>query len=315
MKTKSKNKIVIIGTGFVGSTIAYSLMLSEFVSEIVLIDINTKKAMGEVMDMNHGLSYVKQMVIRTGDYQDCADADVIVITAGVNRKPGQSRLDLAKVNVSILNGIVAEITKYITDAVVLVVTNPVDILTYAAYKFSGLPRTRILGTGTTLDTARFKYLISKHCDVDVTNVHAYIIGEHGDSEVPVWSRANIAGKKFDEFCIDCPKQCGQVQRDKIFEDVKLAGANIIEMKGATYYGIALAVRRILKAILFNENSILTVSSVVNGNYGIYDVAISLPSVIGSDGIERIFDIGIDERERKMLYESAEKLKEVLKQVL
>jgi len=265
--------------------------------------------------MNHGLSYVKQMVIRAGDYQDCADADVIVITAGVNRKPGQSRLDLAKVNVSILNGIVAEITKYITDAVILVVTNPVDILTYAAYKFSGLPRTRILGTGTTLDTARFKYLISKHCDVDVTNVHAYIIGEHGDSEVPVWSRANIAGKKFDEFCTDCPKQCGQVQRDKIFEDVKLAGANIIEMKGATYYGIALAVRRILKAILFNENSILTVSSVVNGNYGIYDVAISLPSVIGSDGIERIFDIGIDEQERKMLYESAEKLKEVLKQVL
>jgi len=213
LTSRSKNKVVIVGTGFVGSTIAYSLMLSEFVSEIVLIDVNTKKALGEAMDMNHGLPYVKQMVIRTGSYEDCADADAVVITAGVNRKPGQSRLDLAKVNIGILKDIMDGVKKYITNAVLLIVSNPVDILTYAAYKFTGLPRTQVFGTGTALDTARFKYLISQKLDVDVTNVHAYIIGEHGDSEVPVWSRANIAGRRFDELCAEC--SIADIQAEKM----------------------------------------------------------------------------------------------------
>jgi len=315
LTSRSKNKVVIVGTGFVGSTIAYSLMLSEFVSEIVLIDVNTKKALGEAMDMNHGLPYVKQMVIRTGSYEDCADADAVVITAGVNRKPGQSRLDLAKVNIGILKDIMDGVKKYITNAVLLIVSNPVDILTYAAYKFTGLPRTQVFGTGTALDTARFKYLISQKLDVDVTNVHAYIIGEHGDSEVPVWSRANIAGRRFDELCAECSIADIQAEKNEILENVRHAGAHIIEMKGATYYGIAMAVKRILGAVLFNERSILTVSSVMNGQYGVNDVAVSLPSIVGADGIERIFDIGLDEEEEKLFRESAEKLKEVLNQAI
>jgi len=313
MKKKAKGKIVMVGAGFVGSTIAYTAVVSGIASEIVFVDVNRDKAEGEAMDMSHGLAYVKQVDIRAGEYSDCKDADIVVITAGINRKPGQSRLDLAKINVKIVQDVIVNVTKYTSDAIILVVSNPVDILTYFAQKISGLPRYQVIGTGTTLDTARFKYLIGKNCEVNVRNVHAYIIGEHGDSEVPLWSTANIAGKPLEEFWADSGKD-GAVEKSKLIEDVRDAGAEIIKKKGATYYGIGLATTNILSAMLGNENSVLTVSSVLDGEYGIKDVALSLPSVVNVKGIDRIFNINISEDEQLMLNESATKLKETIRQV-
>lgn len=313
MEKKAKGKIVVVGAGFVGSTIAYTAMVSGIVSEIVFVDVNHDKAEGEAMDMSHGLAYVKQVDIRAGEYSDCKDADIIVITAGVNRKPGQSRLDLAKINVKIVQDVIVNVTKYTTDAIILVVSNPVDVLTYFAQKISGLPCHQVIGTGTTLDTARFKYLIGKNYEVNVRNVHAYIIGEHGDSEVPLWSTANIAGKPLEEFWADSGKDSA-VEKLKLMEDVRNAGAEIIKKKGATYYGIGLAVTNILSTMLGNENSVLTVSSVLDGEYGIKDVALSLPAVVNVRGIDRIFNINISEDEQLMLSESAAKLKEVIRQV-
>jgi len=313
MKKKAKGKIVMVGAGFVGSTIAYTAVVSGIASEIVFVDVNRDKAEGEAMDMSHGLAYVKQVDIRAGEYSDCKDADIVVITAGINRKPGQSRLDLAKINVKIVQDVIVNVTQYTSDAIILVVSNPVDILTYFAQKISGLPRYQVIGTGTTLDTARFKYLIGKNCEVNVRNVHAYIIGEHGDSEVPLWSTANIAGKPLEEFWADSGKD-GAVEKSKLIEDVRDAGAEIIKKKGATYYGIGLATTNILSAMLGNENSVLTVSSVLDGEYGIKDVALSLPSVVNVKGIDRIFNINISEDEQLMLNESATKLKETIRQV-
>jgi len=313
MKKKAKGKIVMVGAGFVGSTIAYTAVVSGIASEIVFVDVNRDKAEGEAMDMSHGLAYVKQVDIRAGEYSDCKDADIVVITAGINRKPGQSRLDLAKINVKIVQDVIVNVTQYTSDAIILVVSNPVDILTYFAQKISGLPRYQVIGTGTTLDTARFKYLIGKNCEVNVRNVHAYIIGEHGDSEVPLWSTANIAGKPLEEFWADSGKD-GAVEKSKLIEDVRDAGAEIIKKKGATYYGIGLATTNILSAMLGNDNSVLTVSSVLDGEYGIKDVALSLPSVVNVKGIDRIFNINISEDEQLMLNESATKLKETIRQV-
>ena len=313
MKKKAKGKIVMVGAGFVGSTIAYTAVVSGIASEIVFVDVNRDKAEGEAMDMSHGLAYVKQVDIRAGEYSDCKDADIVVITAGINRKPGQSRLDLAKINVKIVQDVIVNVTQYTSDAIILVVSNAVDILTYFAQKISGLPRYQVIGTGTTLDTARFKYLIGKNCEVNVRNVHAYIIGEHGDSEVPLWSTANIAGKPLEEFWADSGKD-GAVEKSKLIEDVRDAGAEIIKKKGATYYGIGLATTNILSAMLGNENSVLTVSSVLDGEYGIKDVALSLPSVVNVKGIDRIFNINISEDEQLMLNESATKLKETIRQV-
>lgn len=313
MKKKAKGKIVMVGAGFVGSTIAYTAVVSGIASEIVFVDVNRDKAEGEAMDMSHGLAYVKQVDIRAGEYSDCKDADIVVITAGINRKPGQSRLDLAKINVKIVQDVIVNVAKYTSDAIILVVSNPVDVLTYFAQKISGLPRYQVIGTGTTLDTARFKYLIGKNCEVNIRNVHAYIIGEHGDSEVPLWSTANIAGKPLEEFLADSGKD-NAVEKSKLMEDVRDAGAEIIKKKGATYYGIGLAATNILSAVLGNENSVLTVSSVLDGEYGIKDVALSLPSVVNIKGIDRIFNINISEDEQLMLNESAAKLKEIIRQV-
>ena len=307
-----KGKVVIIGAGNVGSTIAYTTVLNNVASEVVIIDVNKEKAKGEALDMNHGIAYVKQIMIRDGDYSDCKDADVIIITAGLGRKPGQTRLDLAKINVNIAKDIAKNIMKYATNPILLVVSNPVDIITYVLTKETGLPPERVIGTGTTLDTSRFKYLISKHCDIDVRNVHASIIGEHGDSEVPVWSRANIAGKPFDDF-LDASPEVAEAQRNKIFEETKTAGAEIISLKGATFYAIAMGTVRILTAIIGNEQSVLTVSSVLDGEYGIKDIALSLPCVVNSSGISRKVDIQITKEEEVLLMASAEQLKDVLKQ--
>ena len=284
---KTKGKIAIIGAGFVGASTAFSIATSGIASEMVLIDVNVEKAIGEVMDLNHGLSFLSPLDLKAGDYSDVKDADVIIITAGAARKPGETRLDLAKKNSDIMRSIVPQIMEFYNGGILLVVSNPVDVLTYLVQKMSGLPASKVIGSGTVLDSARFRYLISQHCKVDIRNIHGYIIGEHGDSEVPVWSRANIAGERIDEYCNACSRNCGGIEREKIEKDVRDAGAKIIRFKGATYYAIALSVTRICEAILKNQKSILTVGSVINGPYGIHDVALSLPSVIDGEGIHKI----------------------------
>jgi len=312
MKNKSINKIAIVGTGFVGSTTAYTLMLSGLISEIVLIDINTKKAEGEAMDMNHGMPFVKPVKIYSGDYPDCKDADIVVITGGANQKPGETRMDLVNKNTAIFKDVIGSIVKYNTECILLVVTNPVDILTYVTYKLSGFPKNRVIGSGTVLDSARFKYMIGEHMGIDSRNVHAYIIGEHGDTEVPTWSIASIAGIPMDAYCEDC-KSCdnNDIFKLETFENVKNAAYKIIDLKGATYYAVALAVRRIVEAIVRNENSILTVSSLLEGEYGLNDMCLSIPSQVNSSGIVRIINVPLSNEETLLLNKSADSLKKVI----
>jgi len=305
-------KVAVVGAGFVGSTTAYTLMLSGLVSELVLIDINKEKAEGEVMDMNHGMPFVRPVDIYIGDYKDCAGADIVIITAGANQKPGETRIDLVKKNTEIFKGIIDQILKYNTDCILLVVTNPVDILTYVTYKLSGFPKNRVIGSGTVLDTSRFRYLIGQKVNIDPRNVHAYIIGEHGDTEVPTWSLANIAGIPMDNYCKSVEMCLGEATRKEIFDNVKKAAYHIIDKKGATYYAVALAVRRIVEAIVRNENSILTVSSLIEGQYGINDICISLPSLVNRQGIVNILDIPISNEELMLLSKSANTLKEAAK---
>jgi L-lactate dehydrogenase len=313
-KTSLKGKIVIIGAGNVGSTVAYTILMNNLVSEIVIIDVNKEKAQGEALDMNHGIAYFKQISIRSGEYSECEDADIIIITAGIARRSGQTRNELAKINVSIAKDITKNIMTYAKNPIILVISNPVDILTYVIQKESGLPSSRVIGSGTTLDTARLRYLLSVHCDIDVRNVHAYIIGEHGDSEVAVWSRANIAGKPFNEFCDDCPKKCHSVNRQKILENTITSGAEIIKLKGATFYGIGMAATRIVAAIINDEKAVLTVSSVLSGEYKVRDVALSLPCVVDSEGIERYINIRMSDKEILDFQQSSEKIKQAIKEI-
>ena len=310
----NKSKVVVVGAGKVGATVAYTIMMNNLTSEIVLVDVDRGKARGEALDISHGIAYFKQLTIRDGDFSDCADADVIVITAGIPRLPGQTRIDLARTNVAVTREIVRKVMEHAKNPLFVVISNPVDVLTYVVQKESGLPASRVIGSGTTLDTGRFRYLISQHCKVDVRNVHAYIIGEHGDSEVPVWSRASIASKPFDEYCEDCPRRCQKINRQQIYEQTRDAGAEIIKLKGATFYGVALAATRIVGAIMGDENSVLTLSTVLDGNYGISDVALSLPCIVNRQGIDRYLNIRMSDEELKLLGESAEKLKAVLTEV-
>ncbi|MFW6308694.1 MAG: L-lactate dehydrogenase [bacterium] len=307
-----QNKIVIVGAGFVGSTIAYAVMNWGFASEIVLVDINKERAQGEAMDLNHGAAFVKPVKVRSGGYEECADADIVVITAGANQKPGESRLDLVKKNTSIFKDIVDQITEHTRDAIMLIVTNPVDILTYVTYKLSGLPKNQVLGSGTVLDTSRFRYLLSDHCNLDPRNIHSYIIGEHGDHEVAAWSLSNVAGIPFDDYCQLCGEECSVENREKFKEDiyhqVRDSAYEIIRKKDATYYAIGLAVARILESILRDENTILTVSSVLEGEYGMEDIALSLPSIVGKQGVKKVLSLDISAEEKKDLVDSADLLK-------
>ncbi len=314
MKNKSINKIVIVGTGFVGSTTAYTLMVSGLVSEIVLIDQNTKKAEGEAMDMNHGMPFVRPVKIYKGDYSDCKGADIVVITGGANQKPGETRIDLVNKNTEIFKDIVGNIVKYNTDCILLVVTNPVDILTYVTYKLSGFPKNRVIGSGTVLDTARFKYMLGEHMGVDPRNVHAYIIGEHGDTEVPTWSLASIAGIPMDAYCKECKSCDDESFKRDTFDKVKNAAYEIIDRKTATYYAVALAVRRIVEAIVRNENSILTVSSLFEGEYGLNDICLSIPSQVNSEGVSRILNVPLSSEEIELLNKSAQSLHEVIRRL-
>ncbi|MBL4935836.1 L-lactate dehydrogenase [Clostridium sp. YIM B02515] len=306
-----RTKVSIIGAGFVGSSIAYSLMMSNLVSELVIVDINRDKAEGEAMDLSHGSAFVKPIDIVSGDYSSTEDSDIVIITAGVNRKPGESRLDLINKNLNIFKSIVPEVVKYSPQAILLVVSNPMDILTYITYKLSGFPKERVIGSGTVLDTSRLRYLLGKHFCVDVRNIHAYIMGEHGDSEIVAWSTASVAGMDIDSFCGTTCKECDDSFKNDIYDEVKNAGKKVIEKKGATYYAIGLAVRRIVECILRDENSILTVSTLLSGEYGIDNVYMGIPTIVGRDGVKRVLEVKLNEDEKLKLKTSSDTLKELI----
>ena len=289
MKVNSR-KVAVIGCGFVGSSSAFALMQSGLFSEMVLIDADTKRAEGEAMDISHGISFARPMQIYAGNYDDITDAAIIVITAGANQKPDETRLDLIKKNAAIMKSIVGEIKKRDFGGILLIVSNPVDILTLIALKESGYPSNRVIGSGTVLDTGRFKYLLGEHLDVDSRSVHAFIIGEHGDSELAAWSNARIGGLKVNDFCELRGHFNHEQSMKKIFEDVRNSAYEIIERKHATYYGIAMAVKRICEAIVRNEKSILPVSSLMTGEYGLNDVVLSIPAVVGETGVQKVIPI-------------------------
>jgi L-lactate dehydrogenase len=308
-----KDKVVIIGAGLVGATSAYAIMNWGLASEIVLIDIDKGRAEGEAMDLSHGAAFAKPVKIKSGDYEDCKDAGVIIIAAGANQNPGETRLDLVRKNTEVFKSIIPEIMKYITDGIILVVTNPVDILTYVTFKISGLPASRVMGSGTVLDTSRFRYLLSEHCQVNPRNIHAYILGEHGDHEVTAWSLTTVAGVPFNEYCVFCGNQCNnQDFREEISRKVRNAAYEIIERKGATYYAVGLGVARIVESIFRNEHSILTVSTILNGQYGLSNVALSLPAVVGTKGIERVLTLRLSEGEEEQMREAGNLLGDIIK---
>lgn len=306
-----RGKIVIVGSGLVGSTSAYTIMLGGLFNEICIIDINRDKAEGDAMDMNHGVSFVKPVNVISGGYDLCRDADIVVITAGAAQKPGETRINLLKRNALIFKDIIENIMKYAPDDIILLtVTNPVDILTYITYRLSGLDKRRVIGSGTVLDTSRLKYMISRHTGVDARNCHTYIIGEHGDSEVAAWSVTNIAGMSMDEYAQSTGK-CTPKDRDRMYNSVVHAAYDIIDKKGATYYAIALAVSRIVSCIAGEENSVLTVSSVFEGEYGISDVCLSVPTLLGGYGVGRIFEVNFSDEELKALKNSAQIMRSAL----
>ena len=303
MKVNSR-KVAVIGCGFVGSSSAFALMQSGLFSEMVLIDADTKRAEGEAMDISHGISFARPMQIYAGNYDDITDAAIIVITAGANQKPDETRLDLIKKNAAIMKSIVGEIKKRDFGGILLIVSNPVDILTLIALKESGYPSNRVIGSGTVLDTGRFKYLLGEHLDVDSRSVHAFIIGEHGDSELAAWSNARIGGLKVNDFCELRGHFNHEQSMKKIFENVRNSAYEIIERKHATYYGIAMAVKRICEAIVRNEKSILPVSSLMTGEYGLNDVVLSIPAVVDETGVQKVIPIELNDEELTKLKDSA-----------
>lgn len=305
-------KAAVIGCGFVGSATAFTLMHSRLFSELVLLDVNMEKADGEAKDIAHGIPFAGQMKIYAGTYDDAADAAIIIITAGANQKPGETRLDLVQKNTAIYQSIIPEIVKRDFGGILLIVSNPVDILTYVALKLSGLPEKRVLGSGTVLDTARLKYALGEHLGVDSRSVHSFIIGEHGDSEIAAWSSTNVSGIPLNEFCEMRGHFNHDAAMDAIAEKVKNSAYEIISKKQATYYGIAMSVKRICECIVRNERSILPVSAKMHGEYGIEDITLSMPAIVGIGGVETHVPIALSEEEAEKLVESAKKLKEVAK---
>ena len=305
-------KAAVIGCGFVGSACAFSLIQRGLFSELVLIDANRDKAEGEAMDLSHGLPYIAAMDVYAGTYDDLSDCALIVITAGASQKPGQTRLELIGQNVGILNSIIPQITARPFEGILLVVSNPVDVLTYAAFRISGYPAHRVMGSGTVLDSARLKYLLGEHLDVDSRSIHAVIIGEHGDSELAVWSGANVSGVPLDTFCEMRGHTSHREAEQRIYEDVRDSAYEIIRRKGATYSGIAMAVARIAECVMKDERAILPVSVVLGGQYdGLRDLALSIPSIVGRRGVEQILEIPLADDERGALHASAAQLREVI----
>ncbi|MFH1854552.1 MAG: L-lactate dehydrogenase [Candidatus Omnitrophota bacterium] len=309
-------KVSIIGCGNVGLRYAYAMTIRGLARQIVLVDIDRKRLEGEVLDLCHGAPYTSPVEIVAGDYPDIENSDLVVVTAGKKQKPGQTRIDLTRDNVSLFKEMIPAIIKHAGSSILLIVSNPVDVLSYAAYKISGKPAKEVIGSGTVLDSARFRFLIAKHCKIDPRNIHAYILGEHGDTEFPVWSRAMIGGTLFKDYCHICRHKDGcdrENELKEIFREVRDSAYKIIERKGETSYGIGLALVRITQAILHDENSVLPVSNLVENIYGVNDVYLSLPSVVNNDGVRERLDIELDPEEQAAFKKSAEAIKSVIKQ--
>jgi len=294
-----KTRVVIIGAGAVGSTTAYTLLLRNRMDELVLIDANHKKAVGDALDMNHGMPFLGGAKVWAGTYEDCREADVIIITAGAAQREGETRVDLLKRNVAIFDSIVTEVLKVNSHGILLIASNPVDIMSYFSWKKSQWPVNRVIGSGTLLDSARFRYLIGDKLDIDPRSVHAHIIGEHGDSELPLWSLANVAGAEV---------KLNDAEREEVFVNTRDAAYQIISAKGATYYAIALALDRICTAILRDESAVLNVSTLLNDYHGVSDVYLGVPCVVDRSGVGEVMDIPITAEEKELLHRSAAKLK-------
>lgn len=303
-----KRKISVVGAGFVGATTVYALINSGVATEICLYDINMDKALGEVMDLVHGTPFLKPVNIYAGGINETADSDIIVITAGAGQKEGETRLDLIDKNYKIFQGFVPELAKYSTDAIFLVVSNPADILAYITYKLSGFPKERVIGSGTVLDTARFRYILGKYFEVSNHDIQGYIIGEHGDSSVATWSRARIGIQTFEEFAKQNDLEWDESIKEVIHKDVVNAAYEIINRKKATYFAIGICVTRICEAILRNENTVLTVSSLFQGQYGIEDMYLAIPTIVNRQGAKQVLDIPLSVDEQSKLKESADILK-------
>ena len=312
------NKVSIIGTGSVGSTIAYTLTVMGLVSEIVMIDINSEKALGEALDIRQGTPFCGACSIYAGDYRDAVNSDIVIITSGIARKPGQSRLELAQTNVDITKMIIPEITKYAPNATYIIVSNPVDILTYTFVKLSGLPENRIIGSGTILDTARLRSRLSEYYNINQSNVHAYVFGEHGDSSFIPWSVANISNVPIRDCqkLISTPGICTpELDFEEIEQYVRKSGGRVIARKGATFYAVSVSVCHICKCLLAGIDTTMTVSTMMHGEYGVDDVCLSTLNMVGNDGVRGKVNVSLTDGEVALLRNSAEKLKEVIKRVL
>lgn len=307
-------KVAIIGCGFVGSSSAFALMQSGIFSEMVLIDVDRNRAEGEALDISHGVPFASPMKIYAGDYSDLGDAAMVVVTAGAAQKPGETRFDLVNKNVAIFKSIIPQIRESGFSGVLLIVSNPVDVLTYAAIQMSGLPEAKVIGSGTVLDTARLRYMLGEHVDVDPRDVHAYVMGEHGDSELVAWSSATVAGVPLSEFCELHGHYQHREAEARIAEDVKNSAYTIIEKKHATYYGVAMAVRRICTAVMRDEDCVLPVSSLMVGEYGLSDLCISMPTIVGRNGVVARVPVSINDDEEKELQKSAAALKAIIEKV-
>ena len=307
-----KGKIVLVGTGFVGMSMAYSMLNRGGINELVLIDIDKNKTIGEQMDLSHGLPYAPQkMVIKAGEYDECKDAQIVVITAGIAQKPGQTRLELAEINTKIMKQITENIMASGFNGIIIVASNPVDLMTYVVAKVSGLPKNRVIGSGTVLDTARLRYLMADYLKISSKNIHAYIMGEHGDSSFVPWEHAYVGCKKIKDIMSDNKHPMSDLE--KIHKGVVDAAYEIIEKKKATYYGIGMALNRLVRAILDNENSILTVSTYLkDGEYGQDDIYIGVPSIINSSGVRELLYLDLNEEEQNKLNISCKLIKKMIK---
>ena len=304
-----KRKVVLVGTGFVGMSMAYSMLNSGGIEELVLIDLDKQKTIGEEMDLSHGLPYAPQkMVIKAGDYEECKDAQVVVITAGVAQKPGQTRLELAEVNTKIIKQITNSVMESGFNGIIVVASNPVDLMAYVAWKVSGLPKNKVIGSGTVLDTARLRYLMADYLKISSKNVHAYIMGEHGDSSFVPWDHAYVGCKRVKDIMKDGNHPMEDLK--KIHEGVVNAAYEIIEKKKATYYGIGMALNRLVKAIINNENSILTISTYLENQYGQNDIYIGVPAVINREGVRELIELNLNEYEQEKLDTSCKLIREM-----
>jgi L-lactate dehydrogenase len=316
MTVRQPTKIAIVGAGNVGATAAYALLLSGLAAEIVLIDANQKRAEGEAMDLAHAVPFSRPTTVWAGDYEDCAGSVITVLAAGSGQRPGETRLDLAKRNAAIFSEIVPKVAAANPDGIILVATNPVDVLTHVARRISGVPAGRVIGSGTTLDTGRFRALLGDHFGVDPRSVHAFVIGEHGDSEVPVWSSANVAGVGLEDLARARGIAFGPQDRERIFSETRDAAYAIIERKGATYYAVAVALLRIIEALVRDQRTVLPVSSAVGSKgYGVGEVCLSLPSIVGGSGVGEVLELRLSAEEERALARSAEVVRKAQEEVL